>query len=154
MPQPATPHDGCHYLLRRGNKSSSYEADKCAYQIILCFSTRNSIPLFLNLSCMLLFKYNCVHWRFLKHFLFRCLTSCSLSGNAYYMFPSHYCLNMCSAVDNYVHKQTVRIYQVLFSPPTKSLDTRLGAVRIAKGQLLQFWIHNPGRVTELKVECT
>ena len=43
----------------------------------------------------------------------------------YYAFPSHFCLNMCSAGDNYAHVQTVDT-RLFFSPPTKSLGTRLG----------------------------
>ena len=131
------------------NKSSSFVADKwvCISNYIVW--PQGSVPSFFNLPCLLLFiKYDSVHWHFLKHFIFCCLT-CSLSGNACYMFPSDYCLNMCSAVDNYVHVQTVYT-RFFFSLPTKSLGTRLGTV--VKGQLLKYWIHNPGRVdTELKV---
>ena len=42
----------------------------------------------------------------------------------YYAFPSHFWLNMCSAGDNYAHAQTVDT-RLFFSPPTKSLGTRL-----------------------------
>ena len=103
------------------NKNSSFVADKwvCISNYIVFESYA---PWFLNLPCILLFKYNCVHWHFSMHFLFCCLTSCSLSGNEYYMFPSHYCFNMCSAVDNYVYERTVY--------------TRLATV--VKGQLLKY----------------
>ena len=46
------------------------------------------------------------------------------SCDAYDAFPSHYCLNMCSAVDNYTHARTVDT-RLFSSPPTKSLGTRL-----------------------------
>ena len=53
-----------------------------AYQIILCvcLTTRNNVPWFFNLLCMLLFKYACIHWCFLNHFPFVLSTSCSLRG--------------------------------------------------------------------------
>ena len=36
-------------------KSSSFVGDKCAYRIKLCLTTKNSVPSFLNLPCILLF---------------------------------------------------------------------------------------------------
>ena len=42
----------------------------------------------------------------------------------YYAFPSHFCLNMCSAGNNYAHARTVDT-RLFFSLPTKSLGTRL-----------------------------
>ena len=51
----------------------------------------------------------------------------------------------------YAHVQTVYT-RLFFSPPTKSLGTKLGTVKIVKGQILKFKIHNPDSiVTELKV---
>ena len=42
----------------------------------------------------------------------------------YDVFPSHYCLNTCSAGDNYSHARTVNT-RLFFSPPTKSMGMRL-----------------------------
>ena len=42
----------------------------------------------------------------------------------YYVFPSHFCLNTCSARGNYPHAQTVDT-RLFFSLPTKSLGMRL-----------------------------
>ena len=47
-----------------------WPTNECTYQVILCLTTRNRDPWFLNLPCVLLFKCNCVNWHFLKHFLF------------------------------------------------------------------------------------
>ena len=44
----------------------------------------------------------------------------------YYAFPSHFWLNTCSARDNYAHARTVDT-RLFFSPPTKSLGTRLSS---------------------------
>ena len=44
---------------------------------------------------------------------------------AYLCIPSHTSLNMCLAVDNYTHGQTVDT-RLFYSPPTKSHPTRLG----------------------------
>ena len=51
----------------------------------------------------------------------------------YYAFSSHFCLNTCSARDNYAHARTVDT-RLFFSPPTKSLGTRLGLKK-----LTDFW---------------
>ena len=120
------------------NKSLSFVADKwvCISNYIVFESY---VPLFLNLPCILLFKYNCVHWHFLKHFLFCCLTSCTLSGNVYYMFPSHYCLNMCSAVDNYVHERTV--YTRLFFPKYTKTKYTLHKVILANTAQLYLTLY-------------
>ena len=42
----------------------------------------------------------------------------------YYVFPSHFCLNTCSAEDDYAHARTVDTRLFLFLP-TKILGTRL-----------------------------
>ena len=42
----------------------------------------------------------------------------------YYTFPSHFCLNTCSAGDNYAHARTVDT-RLFLSSPTKSLGMRL-----------------------------
>ena len=47
----------------------------------------------------------------------------------YYAFPTHFCLNTCSAGDNYVHAQTLDT-RLFLSPPTKSLGTRLDDIRL------------------------
>ena len=69
-----------------------------------------------------------------------------VSPNVYAVFPP--CLSPMIANLLYAHAQTVNV----FSLATKNLGTRLDTSTVVKGQILKFWIHNPGRiVTELKV---
>ena len=58
----------------------------------------------------------------------------------YYAFPSHFWLNTCSARDNYAHAQTVDT-RLFFSPPTKSLGTRLGKLQRTRRSLNNVYKH-------------
>ena len=55
----------------------------------------------------------------------------------YYAFPSHFCLNTCSAGDNYAHARTVNT-RLFLSPPTKSLGMRLTKPLNASQDCLKF----------------